>query len=153
MKLICSLLLSATTVFAQQDSHGSGCQPRSRSFSTAMPNLCGLQMLTTRTVGLRGPIAATGSTNGLSMSVQIGENRVYNYDNRAGISTLKLGQIERGWTTFRFYDMKVYSMRANGGPVLVKGGLACSGGFTVDNDKDFEFTVVLNSVAPDCRLR
>lgn len=104
-------------------------------------------------VSLRGPTARPGSSSGLSMTIQIGENRVYQFSNLSGARVLSLGPLEPGWTTFRFADVKTFAVTTRGKLVPVQTGLSCSGGFDVQGDQELEIVLEHGAGGLTCALR
>lgn len=104
-------------------------------------------------VSLRGPAARPGTSSGLSMTIQIGENRLYQFSNLSGARVLSLGALEPGWTTFRFADVKTFAVTTKAKPVLVQAGLSCSGGFDVRGDQELEIVLEHGVNGLTCALR
>ncbi len=105
------------------------------------------------TIRLRGPAAEPGSPSGLSMTIHIGENRVYQFSNLAGQRVLALGTLEPGWTTFRFADVSTFALSPDARPVPVQAGLSCSGGFEVKGDQELEIVLVHGAGGLACAIR
>jgi hypothetical protein len=87
------------------------------------------------------------------MTIQIGENRFYQFNNLSGTRVLALGALEPGWTTFRFADVKTFAMTRRAKPVLLQAGLSCSGGFEVRGDQELEIVVLDGASGLTCALR
>jgi hypothetical protein len=104
-------------------------------------------------VSLRGPAAQPGTPSGLSMTIQIGENRFYQFNNLSGARLLVLGALEPGWTTFRFADVKTFAVTRKAKPVLLQADLSCSGGFDVRGDQELEIVLVHGASGLTCALR
>ena len=105
------------------------------------------------TVRLRGPAAEPGTTSGVSMTIHIGENRVYPFSNLAGQRVVALGTLEPGWTTFRFADIATFAIGSQAGPVPLKTGQSCSGGFEVRGDQELEIVLVQGADGLTCSIR
>lgn len=104
-------------------------------------------------VRLRGPAAVPGTPSGLSMTIHIGENRVYPFSNLNGKRTLELGALEPGWTTFRFAGVNTFSVVANGKPKPLLTNISCSGGFEVRGDEELEIVLVQEADGLACAIR
>ena len=94
------------------------------------------------------------SNSGLSMSIQVDENRIHRFDNLSAGTVIDLGTLEPGWRTFRFYNVRTFSIDANGNALPLKAGLSCSGGFEVDRERDFDIVLASrHGQGLDCHLR
>ncbi|MGZ3239120.1 MAG: hypothetical protein ACXWJK_01865 [Burkholderiaceae bacterium] len=103
-------------------------------------------------VRLLAPAPARGSKSGWSMSIQIGENRFYHLDTLSN-TTLDLGQIERGWNTFRFYEVKTITINTKGKHVQSnKIDRSCSGDFVAMSDGDMQIVIDTDAHRLVCRL-
>jgi hypothetical protein len=104
-------------------------------------------------VRLRRPASLPGSATDVSMSIQIGENRYYQFSTLSGSIALELGPLERGWTTFRFFNTQTYRKTAKSGPVALLGGWTCTGGFEVVRDQTFDVLIEQTPEGLRCEIR
>jgi hypothetical protein len=103
-------------------------------------------------VRLHAPVPTEGAKSGWSMSIQIGENRFYHLDTLSN-TTLDLGQIESGSNTFRFYEMKNYTVNTEGRHVQSNKAQSCSGSFVAATDRDLKISIKTDAHGLVCTIR
>jgi hypothetical protein len=152
------LVGGATAALAQPEPVQPRPNPPTQPPATELRGAAALQNLLDRlrympVVRLRGPAAEPGTSAGLTMTIHIGENRVYPFSNLAGKRVLELGTLEPGWTTFRLADIATYAVTRHAAPVPLQTGLSCSGGFEVRADQELEIVLVHDARGVTCTLR
>lgn len=98
---------------------------------------------------LHGP-AQPGT--GWVMTLQIGENRIYRFNNLTGPNTLDLGPLESGWNTFRFYNVERYVLKPDAAPQRGPTGLSCSGGFDAAAAAEWQIVMRTSGTTLQCEL-
>ena len=101
-------------------------------------------------VKLHLPPKLPGGAARMSMALQVGENRVYRFQEQAPGATLDLGLVERGWNTFRFFNVH---FTRRGQPVPEKAGITCSGGFAAEHDAEFQVVLEQDARGLHCSVR
>ena len=85
------------------------------------------------------------------MSVQIGENRVYRFQDLVAGEVVDLGRVEHGWNSFRFFGIRLETPGRH--HKLKNGGASCSGGFAAEADKDFQVVFAEEAGGLRCLVR
>jgi len=155
---VAAALLGCGAAVAGAQPAAAPADPPAQAPASELRGAAALQSLLDRlrympSVRLRAPAAEPGTSSGVSMTVHIGENRVYRFSNLAGKRTLELGTLEPGWTTFRLADIDTFAIKASAAPVLLQTGLSCSGGFEVRGDQELEVVLVHGAGGLACSIR
>ena len=157
-KLALAMLVGGPAALAQPVPASAPSNPPAPPPAAELRGAAALQSLLDRlrhvpAVRLRGPAAEPGTSSGLSMTIHIGENRVYRFSNLAGERVVALGTLEPGWTPFRFADIATFAIGSHAGPVPLKTGQSCSGGFEVRGDQELEIVLVQGADGLTCSIR